>query len=194
MFAPPLRVFLCAGLVALLCLAALPLSAHPYARSGQAGPGIPDWFVEHLESRMHGGGRWVADNQAYVSDSEPIDAYGIEWHWGAGRKSVRGRMFAMADGRETTTIWELRTVWHPGERRALIYQYGSDGTFATGTLEPEGEGVTIEQEFHAPDGTALMIRHHEQADEHGALVSSTSILGDEGWQADRTYVWLPRGD
>lgn len=174
------------------CPAATVPHADPAPDPERVEPQVPAWFLEHLDSHMVGGGRWVADNQAYLSDSEPIGAYGIQWDWGAGRKSLRGRMFALAGGRETETIWDLRILWHPTEQRAQVFQYGSDGTLAEGLLQPEPDGRTrLELKFHAPDGSTRTVRHLEGLESDGARVSSSFVRTPKGWAPRRTYVWLP---
>ena len=186
------RTLMCAALLAPLWTFAQPGDRQCPPR---CEPGVPTWFAEHLESRMAEGGRWIANNDAYLNDSEPIDAYGIEWQWGAGKKSLRGRMFAIAAGRETATVWELRTLWHPGERRAQVFQYGSDGTFIEGVLEPDGAGgIRLEQTVHSPDGGSSLVRHVERVEADGACVSSASHEGPSGWVTGRTYVWMPRAE
>jgi len=144
---------------------------------------------------MQGGGSWLADNQAYISDSEPIDAYGLEWRWGAGRKSLQGRLFAVAAGRETGTVAELRILWHPGDQQAQVFKYGSDGTLGIGLLSPTSEGgMRLEQVSHAPDGSAHSVRYEETLEADGARISTAFLETPSGWTAERTYVWLPRAE
>lgn len=182
------RTLLGASLLLLLCT-----SARPHSEPGDSRPeaSVPAWFIEHLETHMQDGGRWIADNHAYVSDSEPIDAYGIEWRWGAGRRSLQGRMFAIAGGRETATVSELRMLWHPGEQRALVYEYGSDGTLGVGVLESAGEGrFHLDQTLHELDGSTRSVRFEEGLEPDGARVSTSFVETTSGWKAERTYVWV----
>lgn len=166
------------------------------AAPATAAAGPPQWFLEHLESMARDGGRWIADNSAYQSDQEPYDAYGLSWEWGLGHKSLVGRLFGIQDGKEVGTFWEFRTIWHPGEHRALVYQYGADGTVGIGTMqELEAEagrpaGTTADQTFYQPDGSTFRAGHRNRdLDDRTTDSHSFDIQPDGTWQPRRSYIW-----
>jgi len=73
----------------------------------------PDWYEAHVASVVADCGVWIADNAAYRSDQEPMDAYVIRWQRGVAPGTMRG----VANGRHTPTIFEFRTYWHLGTKR-----------------------------------------------------------------------------
>jgi hypothetical protein len=152
----------------------------------QAGE-VPQWAHEEMEILV---GRWVADNSAYRNDAEPYDAYGMEWKWGAGRKSLTGQLFALRDGAELGTFWEFRIFWHPGEAQLMVYQFGSDGAVCHGHLERTGDGTSeLVQLFYGPGGNATRIAHRTRV-EGDVRHDGSYLVDDDGeWQLLRTYEW-----
>lgn len=166
------------------------VAAQPDASVAQDNSAIPDWFTQHMEEMTQGNGRWIADNAAYKSDAEPYDAYGLEWTWGIGQKSLTGRLFAMQDDEELGTIWKFREVWHPGEQQVYLYQYGSDGTFGVGTVHlSEGNIRQSDQTFFNPDGTTFRSGHRMEIVGDEQRAQSFNIMPDGTWQERRSYVW-----
>ncbi len=175
----------------LLFLAAVGASA---ATAGQAEP--PAWFLDHIEFMAGDGGRWITENFAYRSDAEPYDGYALEWRPGPGGKSLQGRLVALQGEREVGSPWEYRAFWHPGERRVLAYQFGSDGSLGTGVMEPTAAGgIRIEQTFFLVDGTRSGLGHESTpAAQDGDLIVVSYDLGPEGtWVERRRYTWRRRG-
>jgi hypothetical protein len=159
---------------------------------GWAGPahaqqaGIPDSVLAHMEQTV---GFWLTDNSAYQNEDEPFDHYALEWKWGAGRKSLVGRLYALTAGEESGTFWDFRQFWHPGERAVIVQQYGWDGTFGTGPVTWIEPGVSeLIQIFYTPDGASNKNRHvtRETATEHDG---GSFDWVDGQWQARRSYVW-----
>jgi hypothetical protein len=164
--------------------------------SPTAAAGPPRWFLEHLEYMARDGGRWIADNAAYRSDQEPYDAYGMSWEWGLGKNSLKGRLFGVQDGKDVGTFWEFRTIWHPGEHQALVYQYGPDGTVGIGTMQPlaaeagQPAGTTADQTFYRPDGSSFRAGHRNRdLDADTTDSHSFDISADGTWKPRRSYVW-----
>ncbi len=150
---------------------------------------LPAWLQTHMEFMTRGDGFWVADNSRYKNENEPYDGYALEWKWGIGKKSIVGRLTGLKAGVETGLFWEYRLIWHPGEKQAVLYQFGGDGTFGSGPLRPGNEGTSeLEQTFFSPNGASWKGRHEskDDGDEH----LTTSFLFDDGeWQKSRDYVW-----
>lgn len=159
----------------------------PRNKSPNARDDIPAWVHEHLSMMI---GRWVADNATYQSEEEPYEAYGIEWSWGLGEKSVTGRLFGLQDGQETGAFWEFRVFWHPGEQHLKLYQFGGNGTVGVGAIDVIDEHKTEAlQTFYNPDGTQTQIGHREERTEGVNHSHSFNVNEDGVWTPRRSYVW-----
>lgn len=156
--------------------------------SGAAVP--PEWFLSHMAFMTQGSGRWIADNAPFKSEGEPNDAYGTEWNYGAGKKSMTGRLFAFRDGKELGTIWEFRVFWDPGRRQARIIQFGRDGTLGEGELTSTGEKTTrSEQTFSDPSGGSTIVGH-DTSEEPGVHVTRSFDVKPDGTRVKRRdYAW-----
>ncbi|HSF18258.1 MAG TPA: hypothetical protein VLK65_22170 [Vicinamibacteria bacterium] len=69
------------------------LLAGPAARSMEPRP-APEWVVTNWKNLI---GVWIADNSAYKTDDDSMDAFGLEWTWGIGNKSLVGRLYGIRD-------------------------------------------------------------------------------------------------
>lgn len=194
-------------LLLLILAAALPLAAvsssparagtKPAAGSVPTRAAAPEWFTRHLEFLVQGSGRWIADNTPFKSESEPFDAYGMEWRWGVGRKSATGRLFAIRDGKELGDIWQFRLAWDPGRGEARAMQFGSDGSFGDGVMTSTGPRETrAEQTFFNPDGSKMVVGHETTEAPGEQITRSFSIAADGSRSPRRTYTWrlAPRAD
>jgi hypothetical protein len=173
------------SLMAMASLLAVPIAVP--ARVPPADT-LPTWLRQHMETQAGGTGRWIADNALYQGPNEAIDAYGIQWTWGLGRRSLQGRLFGLRGGEEVGSFWEVRLFWHPAERRALLYQFGLGGAVGMGSLDLEGSTIVIDQVFFDPDGSTRRVRHEsvfEATTEHG----DSFDWADGAWVKGRTYVW-----
>jgi hypothetical protein len=181
-------------LVATLGSLALTLAAVP--ATAQESPSTPpEWFRHHMEFMTRDGGRWLTDNAAYKSEGEPFDAYGLEWTWGLGKQSLKGRLFGLKDGKEVATFWEFRVFWHPGEGQVWMYQFGGNGVVGAGTMESRGGSSTRStQQFFQPDGSRTSVGHETEDTAEGHHVTrSFKIAADGTWKPDRTYTWKRAG-
>ena len=177
----------------LLAMVLVALATHGLHAADSAP--APRWFEHHLEYLTADGGRWIADNHPYRSESEPYDAYGMEWKWGLGKKTVTGRLYALDGDREIGAFWEFRVVWHPGEGRAIVRQYGSDGTIGEGSLSSVDETtVRTEQTFHSPDGSRYRAAHVNTESSSSKMTSQSYDVSDDGKENPRRkYVWHRAG-
>ncbi len=149
----------------------------------------PAWFREGLADLVRGSGRWLADNSAHVSPQEPWEAYGQEWSWGLGKRSVKGRLYAVKGGKEAGTIWEYHVYWHPGEGRAVVEQFGSDGSFGRGYLSSDGNGGEwLDQTLHFMDGSTSRVGHQAKL-EGDTRVTQSLTWSDGKWEKRRYYSW-----
>lgn len=149
----------------------------------------PAWLQEHFERMTAKGGRWLTDNSPYRSEQEPWDAYGLEWTWGVGKQSIKGRLYGLSGGQEKATFWEYRLVWHPGDAVALLYQFGVGGTFGFGPMKSPAPGIEeLEQTFWEVDGRVWRLRHTARLVGEALEMSSLHEV-DGGWEKRRTYTW-----
>lgn len=167
------------------------------AMSSIAAAEPPNWFQESLHRLAPDTSIWVADNSEYQNDKEPFETYVMEWRWGLGRHSAQGRLYGLVDGKDAGTFWEFRVFWHPEKQNAIVQQFGGDGTFGTGTIEPDGENRDrLEQVFHSPNGVMMHVGHKTVHHEDSNEGTSFDILPDGTWQKRRMYTWhrKPRDD
>ncbi len=151
----------------------------------QTNSDIPEWFARHMEYLTQESGIWIADNSEYKSDSEPYEAYGIQWQWGFNKKSIKGRLYGIKEGKDIGSFWEFHTFWHPGENRVIANQYGSDGTFGTGSMTPK----ELEQTFFNPDGSSYKSGHRSEIKGDTQHSRSFRISEHGEWVPLRFYIW-----
>lgn len=176
----------------LITLLIFTFSAVPFVRAQKTAEPMPNWVQEHFAFMTQGSGRWITDNSTYKSKDEPFDAYGTEWKWGVGKKSIRGRLFALKDKQEVATFWEYQLFWHPQERRVVFEQFGGSGVYGSGELRnitsaDQTERIT-EMIFYSPDGTSWRDLHRlfESKDSHQTI---SYDFKDGSWEQGRTYIW-----
>lgn len=151
----------------------------------------PEWARAEMERTA---GRWIADNSAYRSETEPFDAYGLEWTWTIGEKGLNGRLFGVINGEEKGTFWEFRLFWHPGEERLMLYQFGGDGTVGVGSIAAMGDdGSETVQTFYPPDGASYRVGHRTAYRDGKRHDRSFAIDSEGNWTKQRTYVWKRPG-
>ena len=176
----------------LLVFALLAAFGVPVLSAQEKGQSPPKWLQDHMIYMTSGTGVWVADNSSYKSAVEPYDQYVAEWKWGIGKNSIQGRLFARAEGTETSDFWEYRLFWHPKERRAVIQQFGGGGVFGRGEMRTLTISEKIQRQtemvFYNPDGSSWIDLHqiHEEEDQHKTISFN---LRDGIWVERRTYFW-----
>ena len=127
-------------------------------------------------------GVWIADNSEYESEQEPFDQYGIEWTWGLGEKTIRGRLFSLNDGEEMSTFWEFIQFWQPAEQKVLVYQFGGDGMVGYGELESISANKTrLLQRFTSLDGSSFSAGHESATNGNEQTGSSFDVDADGNW-------------
>ena len=139
-------------------------------------------------------GTWVADNGAFKNETDTMDAYGIEWTWGLGEKSLVGRLYGIRDGQEVGTFWQFREFWHPGKAEVLTTQFGSDGSYGEGPSTQTQDG-TIEmlQTFYDPTTGGVFRVGHRSTLEGDLHTTRSFDVSDGGvWTERRTYLWRRR--
>lgn len=150
---------------------------------------VPEWFIKEIATLTAGNGRWITDNAQYQGESEPYDAYGVEWKASFDGLSVRGRLFGMKDGEEVADFWEFRQYWHPGRKEAVVEQFGWRGAVGIGTAYPDGDKLKADQTFWFANGTVDRTGHESWfANETTHVTHSFDIEGD-AWIPRRQYTW-----
>ncbi|MCB0496187.1 MAG: hypothetical protein KDC79_08625 [Cyclobacteriaceae bacterium] len=166
-----------------------------YAQNNQPSD-IPDWLLKEWESRTQDSGLWIADNSKYKSENEPYDAYGMKWEYGIGKKVVKGRLFVIKEGKDIGTLWEFLLFWDPAEKKAIIQQFGSDGTFGSGEISLESQHMSKSlQTFSSPAGIQFKTGHKsDYSNQEYIKTTSYSILEDGSWSENRVYYWKSKTD
>ena len=153
---------------------------------------IPDWVLNDWEKRAGGSGTWMAENSS-KSDRAPFDAYALHWEYGPGKTSLKGRLYAIKDGKDVRTLWEFLEYWHPAERKKLTVQYGNNpqlGFLALGEAEkPETEGESISRSrVFKSNGEIYWVGHRSKTSD-GVTTSRSFNIIDGEWQERGTFVW-----
>lgn len=150
---------------------------------------IPDQVLRHWEVLTANGGTWIADNSAYINDTEKADAYGITWTYGLGKTSVTGRLFGIKDGKEFGTFWEFRVFYHPEQKKLMYHQYGWGA--GLGIAEMKLIDDTRSEDVVAlmyPDGTSSKVKHEN--DTRSDIQYAQSYEWKDGeWKKQRYYEW-----
>lgn len=149
---------------------------------------IPETFLKSINSDI---GIWIADNSEYKSKEEPYEAYGLEWKYGIGNKSLIGRLYGIKDGKDIGTFWEFRNYWDSDKKTAMLMQFGSDGTIGVGPFTTMNANETeLKQVFTTPNGFQYNVGHKTKIiDSLKHIGSSFSIDEKDAWKKNRTYIW-----
>ena len=169
----------------LVVVSALMLSAiQPVSNEG-----IPTWVSEDWQFQMSHTGIWITDNHEYKGEQEPFDAYGMQWDWGIGKKSLKGRMFCLQEGEEVATVWEFLQFWDSEAKVLRMLQIGRDGTVGQGTVTNLGQGKSKSQErFCNTAGQCFEVGHETWKKDGDFYTQSFDVLDGE-WSKRRLYVW-----
>lgn len=149
----------------------------------------PAWFLEEIAKLTADSGRWVTDNAEYKGEQEPYDAYGMEWVSSFDGTTMSGRLFGIAEGKDTGNFWEFRLYWHPEREQAVIEQFGWGGTVGIGTMWPAGDTTKSEQTFFTVDGGANLSGHISSFPDASTHVTGGFDIDGETWTPRREYTW-----
>lgn len=149
---------------------------------------IPDSYLEEIQQEV---GVWIADNSEYKGEQEPYDAYGLEWKFGINKKSIVGRLYGIIDGEEAGTFWEFRKYWDPSIGKAMLIQFGGDGSVGVGPfLVSNSKESEILQTFTSPNGSQRQIGHRSRIIDSTKHIGSSFIVNAQNeWIPDRSYTW-----
>lgn len=150
---------------------------------------IPGWVMEDWNFQTAGTATWIADNATYKNENEPYDAYGMQWEWGLGKKSLKGRLYCIREGKDIGTVWQFLQFWDPGEKVVRMIQIGADGTVGQGTQHLQEDGSTKSSEqFNTPTGHRFESVHHSWKEE-GIFHTQSYDIVDGEWTKRRYYSW-----
>ncbi len=161
------------------------------AQSAPAGrvAGIPQWLHDHMDFVTRDGGKWITDNSSYKSDQEPFDSYSIQWEWGLGGASIKGKLYGLIGAVESATFWEFRLYWDAGKQQAIAMQFGGDGTVGYGPMwKIEDALFGIDQMFYSPDGSSFRARMSSTEDGDSQTTNGFDYDGNRP-KPGRSYVW-----
>lgn len=162
----------------------------PFASAQNAALKPPQWYLDDIQRLTADGGRWIADNSDYKSESEPFEAYGTEWVSGFDGDTMTGRLFGIKDGKELTfNFWEFRQYWHPGRNEAIVEQFGWGGALGVGVLDEDGAGTVSEQIFYNPDGSTTRTGHKSAFTDNTTYMTESYDIADDEWKPRRSYKW-----
>ncbi len=148
---------------------------------------IPDWFFADMEAHV---GRWETDNSKYQSANETFDTYVIEWQWGIGKHSITGRLFGIADGKESPDFWHFRQYWDNLTQKAMVQQFGNGGVMGIGEMRYLNDIQSeLIQTFSTPAGSQWPGKHVNELNGNEFKTQSLRMGQDGEWQADREYIW-----
>lgn len=180
--------FMFRGLV--LTVVALAACVTTSAADPQAPPStLPEWWIAHVEFMTRDGGIWVAPNPANDSDPRQPDAYAMEWRAAYGGHVLIGRLYGVENGEEIAEYWTYREFWHPGERRAVIEQWGGAGTYGVGSSSWEGDHGVLDQTFWLPDGRHWREGHRNEERGDTYVTQSFDIDASGTWMPSSTFTW-----
>lgn len=151
---------------------------------------LPDWYTADLKANL---GIWTTDNSEYKSDEEPYDGYGMEWTWGIGKSSLRGRLYGIQSGQATGDFWEFEQYWDPQAQKAVLVQHGHNNIVGTGTAKPFKNGqIEAIQTFSMPGLEAWEERHLNKIE--GNTLTTLSFRKDKSgkWVQKRSYTWTKK--
>lgn len=173
----------------LLAVLVLVLATSASPAGAQQSNTLPPWWLAHVDFMSRDGGVWVAPNPANESDPSQPDAFAMEWRAAYDRHVLIGRLYGLEDGRETTEFWTYREFWHPGERRALLQQWGFGGVFGVGETGAATPHDQLEQTFWLPDGRSWRDGHRVVEDGDTYITQQFNIDAQGAWTPNGSYTW-----
>jgi hypothetical protein len=148
-------------------------------------PGIPEAVLTDWELLTRDGGMWQS-----TDNTGEYDAWGMTFEWGLGKKSVDASLYALKEGKNLGALWQFKIYYHPKDQVVIIEQWGSDGSFGTGTITLESDNRSVNvSTVHFPGSPPFSVKH-EQKIEGDIKYSNVFVRGkDEEWVKDKTYEW-----
>ncbi len=174
-------------LLAVIALALAGCASPSAAQTEASAP--PAWWREHVAFMSRDGGVWVAPNPANEGDPSQPDAFGMHWRAANEGYGLIGRLYGIEDGRETAEFWTYREFWHPGERRAILQQWGGAGVYGVGETGADTRHAQLEQTFWLADGRSWRDGHRTVEDGDTYVTHQFNIDAQGNWTPNGSYTW-----
>jgi len=158
---------------------------------GTAFGQIPEWYQHEMARSV---GTWMADNASYMNEQETDEAYGISWEWGAGQKSLIGRLYGLKDSKVTNQYWQFFQFWDNEAQKARVIQVSPWGVKGEGFLEKiDSVHTKMSQTFIMPNGSSYESGHTTEIHKNKEISVSFEIKEGE-WIENRTYIWYKQNE
>ncbi|NNE40514.1 MAG: hypothetical protein HKN14_06310 [Marinicaulis sp.] len=148
-----------------------------------------DWLIDDIAHMAAEGGKWVASNEAYMTENEPFEAYAMEWKAGLSPATMTGRLYGVKDGEPTGDFWRFRQYWHPGKAKAVLEQFGAGGAVGVGTSWPIEGGFESIQTFYRGGAPARETGHRSNNPDEDIHITESFNIVDGEWKSNRIYMW-----
>ncbi|MEZ5996951.1 MAG: hypothetical protein R3C25_14490 [Hyphomonadaceae bacterium] len=149
----------------------------------------PDWWAAHVAFISRDGGTWVSPNPPGVGDPNAPDAFAMEWRAVNDGRGLVGRLYGIEAGREIAEYWTFREFWHPGERRAILEQWGGPGAYGVGESRWENDEGILEQTFWLPDGRSWREGHRNREEGDVYHTHAFDIDAQGNWTSQDPRIW-----
>jgi hypothetical protein len=136
-----------------------------------------------------GGGTWIAPNPGNASDPSQPDEYAMEWRVANEGHGLIGRLYGVEAGAEIAEYWTFREFWHPGERRAILEQWGGPGVYGVGETTMDANRGSVAQTFWLPDGRSWREGHRTFEDGDTYVTEQFDIDAQDNWTPTGRYTW-----
>lgn len=151
------------------------------------GSDIPDWYLEEMQRLV---GTWITSNQDYMDGTTINDAFGIEWKWGVGQKSLVGVLYGLREKQKTKEYWQFFQYWDSGKGKPIFIQVSAKGVQGVGHFERvDSKHFQLVQIFTEPDGSTSKSGHKTQILKGYEISTSFNINEQDEWELNRTYTW-----
>jgi len=154
---------------------------------------MPAWWTAHVDFMSRGGGIWRAPNPGNEQDPTQPDAFEMEWRAANDGHVLIGRLYGVENGVPQADYWHFREFWHPGERRAILEQWGGPGVYGVGETRIEANHGVVDQTFWLPDGRDWK-EGHRTIEDGDTYVTNQFDIDEAGvWTPNGSYTWRRAG-
>lgn len=146
---------------------------------------IPSKVLSDWDNMTKDGGTWITED-----NTGEYDAWGMQFSWGLGKKSVNATLYAIKNNQNIGTIWNFKVYYHPVEKEIILEQWGSDGSYGRGDIQlfPDGNSENVTS-FYNMDGTIFKLKHIQRIEGDIKFSNTFTINEDGAWQENQSYVW-----
>jgi hypothetical protein len=113
----------------------------------------------------------------------------MEWRVANEGHGLIGRLYGVEAGAEIAEYWTFREFWHPGERRAILEQWGGSGVYGVGEATMDANRGSVAQTFWLPDGRSWREGHRTFEDGDTYVTEQFDIDAQDNWTPTGRYTW-----